>query len=94
MKKRSDDQWRELVNEFKGSGLSQTAFCRQQRICKTRFSEHRKRLELESTTFIQALPFRESTRQNTTFQLRYENTTLELQDCSVSTLVSIMKQLA
>jgi len=59
MTRRSDEDWQQLLKAFESSGLSQTAFCKQYRICSKGFVRQKKRLKNESSApsaFITAKP--------------------------------------
>ncbi len=44
MKKRSEEQWRELFEQQEGSGVSAAVFCKQNELCPKYFSLRRKQL--------------------------------------------------
>lgn len=67
MKKRSNEQWRELFAQHDTSGLSAAAFCQQHDLCPKYFSLRRKQLARgagkEETGFIRAQVRAEAKRE-------------------------------
>ena len=45
--RRTADQWRKLIAEQEGSGLSQEAFCKQKRLALSTFANWKRRLGIE-----------------------------------------------
>ena len=43
-KRRSRDQWQQLLDEYAGSGQTQTAFCQAQGLCLSSFQNWKRRL--------------------------------------------------
>ncbi len=44
MQKRSEAEWQQLVTEYQQSGLSQTAFCRQKKICSKGLNRYQRKV--------------------------------------------------
>ena len=49
MKKRTQEQWQTLITDYEESGLTITAFCDEQKICRKHFGERRKQLLNQAT---------------------------------------------
>jgi len=53
MEKRNPEQWQTLISDYEESGLTMTAFCAKQEICRKHFGKRRKQLNqknLKSTS--------------------------------------------
>ena len=61
--RRSEDEWRGIVGEFEGSGLSQEKFCRRRGIATTSFYAWRNKLgkkEMPATRFVEVVAAQKS----------------------------------
>lgn len=54
--RRSEAEWREIISDYKRSGLTQEAFCQQAAIPKSSFYKWHKRLE-QNATPVDPAPF-------------------------------------
>jgi len=48
MEKRNPEQWQALILQYEASGLTMTAFCVKQEICRKHFGKRRKQLNREN----------------------------------------------
>ena len=92
MAKRSDEQWQALLAQFKASGLSQSAFCKQHRICNKRFVANKKRLSNQPVpAFVSVKPAR---AQNAEVRLSYGAVRLELPLTPLEPTLALIKALS
>lgn len=61
MSKRSEADWQQLIKDYQQSGLSQTTFCRERKICSKSLKRHQtKPMEPQSTAaFVRVTPARQ-----------------------------------
>ena len=61
MSKRSEQDWQQLIEDYQQSGLSQTAFCRERKICSKGLKRHQAKQGEPHTTaaFIKVTPDRQ-----------------------------------
>ena len=92
MAKRTEQQWRELLQQHDDSGLTAAEFCRNNKLCPKYFSLRRKQLSCDKTDlavsapqFIAAkLPTKKATDKNLI--------TLKYQSCQLQMPVSVSEQ--
>jgi len=49
MQKRTETEWQQLFTEYQHSGLSQTAFCRQKKICSKSLNRYKSKVTSPQT---------------------------------------------
>ena len=52
MSKRSEQDWQQLIEDYQQSGLSQTAFCRERKICSKGLKRHQAKQGEPHTTVL------------------------------------------
>lgn len=58
MSKRSEADWQQLIKDYQQSGLSQTAFCRERKICSKGLKRHQAKQTHSTAAFIKVTPTR------------------------------------
>jgi hypothetical protein len=100
MVKRSESDWRDLIQRHHDSGLSANAFCKQNKLCPKYFSLRKKQLRHEGQSKIVRPPFMTAKVSSTPssqngIMLSYQGTVLTI-PCSVNErwLANLLKALA
>ncbi len=100
-KRRSQQEWQSIFQQYKDSGLNVQAFCEQQDLCSKTFYAHRRRLlsqkaKSEKSTFIKVQKTSPLTPpQNNACILHYQNCKIHLcTDVDANWIAKIMKALS
>ena len=99
MNKRSRSQWQALFSAHQQSGLSQSQFCKQHKLCPKYFSLRRKQLNGEPTKATTASPLIRLQRPaaeppSSVVSLHYQGVTLRFGSADARVIVDVVKQLA
>lgn len=95
MARRTQEQWRQLIEEQQASGLNATVFCRDRHINPKYFSLRKQQLTRPAQAdFIRAT--REATQPtpHTQPSLHYKGIELTLENCSVEWVAQLIRKLA
>ena len=92
MSKRSDEQWRTLYEQFRVSGLSQAAFCKQHHLCSKRFGQLRRRMESERPSSFVAVKVPVTPRANV--EVSYGSLKLSLPLTPLEPTLALIKALS
>lgn len=80
MKRRSKEQWQEIISKQQQSSLNAAQFCRKEGIDQKYFSTRKRQLQKESTSstpVFTRLKINPSTRQDIAFEYQYKNSTIK-----------------
>ncbi len=70
--RRSRDEWQEIMDRFRVSGLSEAEFCRREKLSPSRFSKWRRQLPTsvaKSAAFVEVVPVEPATTSRGEFEL-------------------------
>jgi hypothetical protein len=75
--RRSQDEWREIITRFAGSGLGEREFCRQEKINKNSFERWQKRLgATEQSDFVDVTPILQESSSSWAVEVELANGTI------------------
>lgn len=102
MKRRSKEEWQELIFRQAESGLSAQQFCRDNDVCPKYFSIRKKQLGLRQSAFVPVLPSKRTNREisapllkSTSLILRHSGCCLHFELIPDSTwLAQLIRELA
>lgn len=95
MARRTQDQWRQLIEEQQASGLNATTFCRDRNINPKYFSLRKQQLKRAAQTdFIRATLGTTQPTPLTQPSLHYKGIELTLENCSVEWVAQLIRKLA
>jgi hypothetical protein len=95
MARRTQEQWRQLIEEQQASGLNATTFCRDRQINPKYFSFRKQQLKrVAQPGFIRATREPTQSRALTQPSLHYKGIELTLDNCSVEWVAKLIQQLA
>lgn len=95
MTRRTQEQWRQLIEEQQASGLNATNFCRDRQINPKYFSFRKQQLKRAvPPDFIRATLEPTHPRALTHPSLHYKGIELTLENCSAEWVAQLLRQLA
>ena len=77
MSKRSEADWQQLIKDYQQSGLSQTAFCRERKICSKGLKRHQAKPH-STAAFVKVTPARIPKANNSVVKIELGELTITL----------------